>query len=111
MPAALAYHPSVLHPPRNFFQASPRYQPILREIGLDAYAVFHHPDIKVWRSIRERQNCTLDADLADGRHIRLHIKRHAPALGRKTPADEEANGIRALEAEQIPTVPLVGWGR
>ncbi len=84
---------------------------MLREIGLDAYAVFHHPDIKVWRSIRERQNCTLDADLVDGRHIRLHIKRHAPTRSAQTPADEEAQGIRALEDHNIPTAPLVGWGR
>ena len=98
-------------PPRNRFNASPKYQPILRELGIDAESVFDHPDIIVWRSIRERQNCTLDADLADGRHIRLHIKRHLPERGTRTPADEEALGIRALEIERIPTVPLVGWGK
>ena len=98
-------------PPRNRFNAAPRYQPILREIGIDAEAIFDHPEIKVWRSIRERQNCTLDADLADGRHIRLHIKRHIPERGTRTSADEEALGIRALEIEGIPTVPLVGWGK
>ncbi len=97
--------------PRNRFNASPKYQPILRELGIDAESVFDHPDIIPWRSIRERQNCTLDADLADGRHIRLHIKRHLPERGTRTPADEEALGIRALEIERIPTVPLVGWGR
>ena len=97
--------------PRNKFNCSPRYQPILREIGLDAEAVFTHPDIKVWRAIPERDNCTLDANLVDGRHIRLHIKRHHPARGMTTPAEDESLAIRALEIEGIPTVPLVGWGR
>ncbi len=101
----------MLDRPRNTFNAAPQYQPMLREIGLDAEAVFTHPDIKVWRSIPERENCTLDADLADGRHVRLHIKRHHPARGTTTPADDEALGIRALMIERIPTVPLVGWGR
>lgn len=97
--------------PRNKFNASPRYQPLLREMGIDAESVFDHPDIKVWRSITERENCTLDADLSDGRHIRLHIKRYHPARGATTPAEDEAQAIRALEIEKIPTVPLVGWGR
>jgi hypothetical protein len=97
--------------PHNTFRAAPRYQPILREIGLDAQAIFTHPDIKVWRRIPERENCTLDADLDDGRHIRLHIKRYRPERGFTTPADDESLGIRALEFHKIPTVPLVGWGK
>jgi heptose I phosphotransferase len=101
----------MLEAPRNKFNAAPKYHAILREIGIDAEAVFDHPDIKVWRSISERKNCTLDADLMDGRHVRLHIKRYHPARGIGTPADEESRGIRALEIERIPTVPLVGWGR
>src|SRR5207302_8259041 len=81
-PPHLAYHPLiVLQSPRNSFRAAPRYQPILREIGLDAETIFTHPDIKIWRSITERENCTLDADLSDGRRIRLHIKRYHPARG------------------------------
>jgi heptose I phosphotransferase len=95
----------------NRFEASAEYQPLLREIGLDAEAIFGHPDIKVWRSIKERENCTLDADLSDGRHIRLHIKRFHPVSGPTTPADAEARGIRALQGKNIPTTPLVGWGK
>jgi heptose I phosphotransferase len=83
----------------------------MRQVGLDAEAVFDHPDIKVWRSLPERDNCTLDADLPDGRHVRLHVKRYRPQRGMKTPADEESLAIRALETHQIPTVPLVGWGK
>src|SRR5947207_761846 len=95
---------------RDRFQVNPQYQPLMRQIGLDAAAVFSHPDINVWRSIPERENCTLDATL-DGREIRLHIKRYRATRGSQTPADEEVRGIQALLAQEIPTVPLVGWGR
>jgi hypothetical protein len=92
------------------FHVDPRYQPLMRQIGLDAEAIFSHPDIKVWRSIPERENCTLDAEI-DGREIRLHIKRYHATRRSRTPADQEARGIQALLAHEIPTVPLVGWGR
>jgi hypothetical protein len=95
---------------RDQFRASPEYQPFLRMAGLDAHAVFNHPDIKVWRSIPERENCILDTQRPDGSNIRLHIKRYRPQRGFPTPADDEANGIRALNIEQVPTAPLVGWG-
>jgi heptose I phosphotransferase len=72
---------------------------------------FRAAHIVVWRSIPERENCTLDATLADGRTMRLHVKRYHPQRGLGTPADEEAQGIRALQIEQIPTAPLVGWGQ
>ncbi len=94
----------------DVFRVDPSYQPIMRQIGLDGEAVFSHPEIKVWRSIPERENCTLDATL-DGREIRLHIKRYRATRRSATPADEEARGIGALLDHQIPTVPLVGWGR
>jgi hypothetical protein len=94
---------------RSKFHVAPQYQSLMRQVGLDAEAVFTHPEIKVWRSIPERQNCTLDADW-EGRRIRLHIKRYAPARGYTTPGDDEATAIRTLLIEQIPTVPLVGWG-
>ncbi|HEY8667550.1 MAG TPA: lipopolysaccharide kinase InaA family protein, partial [Tepidisphaeraceae bacterium] len=101
----------MLEIPRNKFRAAPQYQAILRQIGLDAEAVFTHPAIRVWRKITERENCTLDATLADGRAIQLHIKRYQPERGFTTPADDEARGIQALQVERIPTVPLVGWGK
>jgi len=83
----------------------------MRQVGLDADAVFDHPDIKVWRKLPDRENCTLDADLPDGRHVRLHVKRYRPERGTRTPAEEESLAIRALETHKIPTVPLVGWGK
>jgi heptose I phosphotransferase len=94
---------------RSKLHVAPHYQPLMRQVGLDADAVFTHPDIKVWRSIVERENCTLDADW-EGRKFRLHIKRYHAAREKVLPGDEEAVAIQALEKEQIPTVPLVGWG-
>src|SRR3989442_2331144 len=97
--------------PRNEFRVEQAYHGVMRELGLSAERIYSHPDIKVWRSIPERENCTLDATLANGRAIRLHIKRYHPARGFTTPADDEAQGIRALNVEKIPTIRLVGWGK
>ena len=82
----------------------------MRMIGIDAAAVFDHPDIKPWRSIADRENCTLDSDV-DGRHVRWHIKRYAPVrTPGPTPAEREVAGVRLLQEAGIPTVPLVAWG-
>jgi len=97
-------------PPRNEFRVAPEYQPLMRAAGLDAEAVFDHPHIVAWRTLPDRDNCTLDVDV-EGKNVRLHIKRYKPAPGEKTPADEEANAIQVLYAEQIPTLKLVGWGK
>lgn len=95
---------------RSMTHVGPGYQPVLRQVGLDGHAVFEHPDIRVWRSIPDRQNCVLDATLADGRAIRLHIKRYDPVWSWQTPADVEARGIQLLIERGIPTAPLVAWG-
>lgn len=87
-----------------------RYQPIFAAMGLTAQTLFTDPRIVVWRSIIERENCTLDVAMADGETVRMHVKRFQPARGRATPAEEESRGIRALEIEQIPTAPLVAFG-
>jgi len=91
------------------FNVAPQYQPLMRELGLDADSIFDHPDIKVWRSIPERENATLDASF-QGRPIRLHIKRYRTHAGQGTLADVEAKSIELLITANIPTVPLVGWG-
>jgi hypothetical protein len=80
-------------------------------VGLDLDTVFTHPQIQVWRSIPERENCTLDAALADGSSVRLHIKRHRAVRSATTPAADEAVGIQLLQAANVPTVSLVAWGR
>lgn len=93
---------------RSDIRVAPGYQAVLRQVGLDGDAVFEDPRIHCWRDIRERQNCTLDETLGDGRAIRLHIKRF------KRPGDDgaqaEVRGIQLLQESGIATVPLVAWG-
>ncbi len=101
----------MFEPRSALFHISPAFKPLIEGLGLTAETVFTDPRIVVWRSITERENCTLDAELPDGRSMRLHVKRYLPAAGFLTPADEEARGIRALEIEKIPTAPLVGHGK
>ena len=71
--------------------------------------MFDHPLIRVWRTLDDRENCTLDAALQDGRAIRWHVKRYPASRG--TPAEEEVQGLRLLQDAQIPAPPLVAWGR
>lgn len=73
--------------------------------------MFSDPRIVPWRSIAERQNCTLDVSMPDGRGVRLHVKRCYPVRGRETPAEAERRGIELLERAGIGTTPLVGHGR
>jgi hypothetical protein len=94
----------------NQFHVAPGWQPVMREVGLDAETVFTHAGILPWRKLSDRQNCTLDADLVDGRHIRLHVKRYAPMVGPTTPAAEEFAGHQLLLKHNIPTAILVAWG-
>src|SRR5918993_1145237 len=91
---------------RNVFHVLPQYQPIMRIVGLDAEAVFHHPDIVAWRKLPDRENCTLDSEI-DGKPVRLHIKRYLVA---SSAARDEVNAITLLRDAGIPTVPLVGHG-
>jgi len=97
--------------PRDTLNVIARYQPIFAAMGLTAQSLFTDPRIVVWRSITERQNCTLDVALAGGETVRLHVKRFQPARGYTTPAEDESRGIRALEIERIPTAPLVAFGK
>lgn len=94
---------------RDIFHVSPQHQELLREVGLDAAAVFERADIIAWRKLPDRENCTLDATRADGTPVRLHVKRY-PATAPRRPAADEVRGIELLQRAGIPTVPLVGWG-
>jgi hypothetical protein len=91
---------------RNIFHVVGDHQPLVREIGLDADAIFECRDIKPWRTLPDRENCILDATTAGGRtSVRLHVKRlKGPG------ARDEVRGIELLQSAGIPTVPLVGWG-
>ncbi|HEY7089072.1 MAG TPA: lipopolysaccharide kinase InaA family protein [Tepidisphaeraceae bacterium] len=97
--------------PKSILRVAPQYQPIFRELGIDADLIFKHPLIKPWRKLGDRENCTLDATLQDGQKIRWHVKRYQPAMGFTTPAEDEFNGHRALTIEQIPTPMLVAYGK
>lgn len=94
------------------FHVAAGHQPAVREIRLDAEAVFDHPLVRAWRHLPDRENCTLDADLADGSHVRWHVKRYTQPR-RHGPADAgaEVQGFQLLIQHNIPTAPLVGWGR
>src|SRR5688500_15588439 len=92
--------------PRNVFHVFPQYQAIMRVVGLDAEAVFDHPDIVAWRKLPDRENCTLDANV-DGRAVRLHIKRY---LTTSSAARDEVKAIELLRDAGISTVPVVGHG-
>jgi hypothetical protein len=88
------------------FRVAGEYQPLMRMLGLDAETVFDHPDIRCWRKLPDRENCTLDADLPGDKHVRLHVKRYASA-GAAMP---EVEGHELLVQAGIATAPLVGWG-
>jgi hypothetical protein len=93
----------------NTFHVIPQSQPLAREVGLDAEAIFQREDIKPWRVLADRENCVLDATRGDGNSVRLHVKRF-PASANGKPAADEVRGIELLQRAGIPTVPLVGWG-
>ena len=78
----------------------------MRLLGIDAETVFTHPEIQVWRKLPDRENCRLDATLADGTRSRLHVKRYLASEA----FAPEIEGHRLLEAASIPTASLVGWG-
>ncbi len=94
----------------DIFQVAAQHQSLIRQIGLDAAGVFNDPRVKVWRSLPDRENCTLDQKLPGGQTIRLHIKRY-PAMQSPTPADIEVTGSRLLEQQSIPTAPPIAHGR
>jgi hypothetical protein len=103
---------SLMERQQSIFMVPRERQELMRQLGLTQIErVFSDPRIVPWRSIPERENCTLDATLEDGSSIRLHVKRYKPARGAKPPAEQEADGITALDFARIPTVPLVAWGR
>ena len=97
-------------PKQGRFFVSPHYQPMLRQIGLDGPAVFEDPRIKPWRTLPDRQNCTLDFELPGGSPARWHIKRFNPATGATAAIDNEVKGHEALSRANIPTAALVGYG-
>src|SRR5687767_6665136 len=96
--------------PDNTFRVTPGYEFVVRAARVDAAGVFGDPRVVCWRTLPDRENCTLDVDLGDGRRGRLHVKRYRPSRGSTTPADEEVQGHQLLVDWSVPTAPLVAWG-
>jgi hypothetical protein len=96
---------------RSIIRVAPQYQPIMRELLIDADAIFDHELVKPWRKLPDRENCTLDATLRDGRVIRWHIKRYAGTTAFTLPTKVEISGFRALKLSDIPTAEMIGYGQ
>jgi hypothetical protein len=94
----------------NQFYASPGYQPLVRQVGLDAESIFSDDRIVPWRKLPDRENCTLDVDLPDGIHVRWHVKRYVAGRLAKAAVDDEVSGHRLLVDAAIPTASMVGYG-
>jgi Lipopolysaccharide kinase (Kdo/WaaP) family len=96
---------------RSVTRIASQYQPILRELGIDAEVIFDHPLVKPWRKLSDRENCTLDATLFDGRTIRWHIKRYNGSTALGYPVNAEIGGFYALKMHEIPTAEMIGYGK
>ncbi len=92
----------------NPMHVAPAFRPLWQEIGLTADGVFADDRVRVWRSLPDRENATVDHRRPDGAAFRLHVKRY-PASN-PAAADAEVNGHALLTAAGIPTAPLVAHG-
>lgn len=94
------------------FRVEPHYVDPLRRAGIiDAWAAFEHPSIRVWRSIRERENATLDVERPEGGPpLRLHVKRDVEPQ-HDAPSGAEAAHLIALARRGIPTAALAAYGQ
>lgn len=96
--------------PKNSMTVMAEYQPVMRRVGLDAETIFTHPAVVPWRTLPDRQNCTLDVECEDGSKLRLHVKRYNAVDGARSPAEDEMRGHELLTCDKIPTATLVGFG-
>ncbi len=96
--------------PSAILRTDPVNQPLFRELGMDAEGVFTHPDVRCWRRLPDRENCTIEFTRPDGTSGRWHVKRYAASRRAVVPAQTEAEGHEALLAAGIPTAELIGWG-
>jgi hypothetical protein len=93
---------------KAFVRVAAEFQPLFRLIGFDPAEIFTNPQIKPWRKLSDRENCTWDVFDEDDQPVRLHVKRYKPAD--ISLADNEAAGLRLLEQAKIPAAKLVAWG-
>jgi len=87
----------------------PEWKPVLDEIGFNLEFVFDSDRVKPWRTLGDRENCTLDIP-RDGGVSRLHIKRFPARSGFPTDADHEVYGLRLLADASVPSAKLVASG-
>jgi hypothetical protein len=95
---------------RDYFHLASGYQPLARRAGLDARAMFEHPDIRVWRTLPDRENAYIDVQDEQGNGVRWHVKRFPAHKTFPLPAQDQVEAHKLIVAEQIPTATLVGWG-
>jgi heptose I phosphotransferase len=84
---------------------------VLDEIGFDLDFVFDSTRVKPWRTLDDRENCTLDIERENGQFLRLHVKRFPPRKTLPTDAENEVHGLRLLAAERVPSTRLVASGQ
>jgi hypothetical protein len=85
------------------------YEPLMKSLGVDAAWVFASERVVPWRTLADRENCTLDAAWPDGRPVRFHVKRYPP--GSAALAETEAAALMDLERAGIACASLAAWGR
>jgi hypothetical protein len=90
-------------------QIQSSYEPLLRPLGPDAAWVFSSERVVPWRTLGDRENCTLDIAWPDGRAVRLHVKRYPSAAA--LAAENEAKALVELERLGIACASLAAWGR
>jgi hypothetical protein len=83
------------------------FRELFAEIGFTPEKIFTDPQIKVWRKLADRENCTWDITTPT-RSLRLHVKRF-PKL-RQSPAKIEADGYNLLHKHKIPAAQIAAWG-
>jgi hypothetical protein len=87
---------------------SDSFRAMFSRMGFVADSIFTNPDIKAWRILPDRENCTWDFS-DGGRATRLHVKRF-PATRGPAPAKLEADGYHMLAERGIPTATVAAWG-
>ena len=89
------------------FIAEP-FREIFAKIEFAPEKIFNDPQIKPWRKLADRENCTWDI-ATGGRTIRLHVKRF-PAMRAESPAKIEARGYELLRTHEIPAAQVAACG-
>jgi len=94
----------------QFIEVEPPYQDILCAAGIGASEVFTHPAIIPWRTLPDRDNCTLDLRRPSGAPVRLHVKRYRTSRPWHHPARDEVRGLLLLRGAGVPAAELAAWG-